>query len=85
MLEGSKQAFSICISLGVQDASRKRTEYSLPLGPWAGTMAHTSNKEDVITVTQVKWEKMRIIVKEMETLARGDVSGPSGPLCDIYG
>ena len=42
---------SICNSLGIQDASRKRTEPSLTPGPWAGTVAHTSNKELEITVT----------------------------------
>ena len=32
---------SICNSLGIQYASRKRTYTSLTPGPWAGTVAHT--------------------------------------------
>ena len=38
-------------SLGIQDASRKRTEPSLTPGPWGGTVAHTPSNEVVITVT----------------------------------
>ena len=49
---------------------RKRTETSLTPGPWTVTVAHTSNKELVITVTQVKWGKTRILVLELETLMR---------------
>ena len=35
-------------------------------------MAHTSNKEVVITVTQIKWGKTRSLVLELETLMRED-------------
>ena len=48
---------SICKSLVIQDAPRKRTEPSLTLAPWAGTVAHMSNKEVAITATHIKWEK----------------------------
>ena len=35
-------------------------------------MAHTSNKEVATTVTQIKWEKTKIIVLELEILMRED-------------
>ena len=35
-------------------------------------MAHTSNKEVATTVTQIKWEKTRSLVLELETLMRED-------------
>ena len=52
--QAAKIFCSICNSLGIKYASRKRTEPSLTLGPWAGTVEHMSNKEVEITVTQVK-------------------------------
>ena len=52
---------STCNSLGIQDAPRKRTEPSLTPGPWAGTVAHTSNKEVAITVTHIKWGKKGVL------------------------
>ena len=61
---------SIFNSLGIQDASRKRTEPSLAPGPWAGTVSHMSNKEVATTLTQIKWEKRRILFLELETLMR---------------
>ena len=70
--QAAKIFFSIFNSLGIQDASMKRTEPSLTLGPWAGTVSHTSNKEVEITVNQIKWEKIRSIVLELETLIRED-------------
>ena len=39
---------------GIQEASRNWTEPSLTPGPRVGTVAHTSNKEVAITVTQIK-------------------------------
>ena len=70
--QAAKRFCSIFNSLGIQDASRKRTEYSLTPGPWAGTVEHTSNKEVAITVTHNKWEKTRSLVQEMEILMRED-------------
>ena len=60
--QAAKIFFSICNSLGIQDASRNQTEPSLAPVPWAGAVAHTSNKEVVIIVTQIKWEKTRSLV-----------------------
>ena len=59
--QAAKKFCSTCNSLGIQDASRKRTETSLDLGPWAGTVSHTSNKEVEITVTWIKWEKQGVL------------------------
>jgi hypothetical protein len=37
----ARQFASVCSRLGIQDASRKRTEPSLTPGPWAGSVLHT--------------------------------------------
>ena len=58
--QAEKRFFSFCNSLGVQDASRKRTEPCLTPGPWERMVAHTSDKEVVITVTQVRWGKLGV-------------------------
>ena len=71
-MAGSKEIFSTCNSLGIQDASRKRTEPSLTPDPWAVILAHTSNKEVAITATQIKWEKTSSLFLELETLMRED-------------
>ena len=60
--QAAKRFCSICNSLGIKDAPRKLTEPPLTPVPWAGTVAHTSNKEVAITVTHIKWEKTRSIV-----------------------
>ena len=67
-----KRDFSTCKSLGIQDASRKRTENYLTPCPWSGTVVHTSNKEVEITATRIKWEKTRSLVLELEKLMRED-------------
>ena len=54
--QAENRFFSICNSLGIQDAPRKRTGPSLNPVPWTGTVAHMSNKEVVIKTTQIKWE-----------------------------
>ena len=63
---------STCNSLGIQDAYRKQTETYLTPDPWAGTVAHTSNKKVAITVTQIKGKKTRSLVLELEKLMRED-------------
>ena len=50
----AKRFLLICNSLEIKYASRKRTEPSLTPDPWSGTVEHTSNKEVVTTVIQVK-------------------------------
>ena len=48
----------------------KWTKPSLTLGPWTRTVAHTSNKEVAIKVTQNKIGKIRSLVLELDTLMR---------------
>ena len=60
---------SVCVSLGIQDASRKRTGPSLYPGPWAGTVLHTSVGM-VATVTIEKWQKTKELILELSTLLR---------------
>ena len=72
MLAGSKEIFSICNSLVIQYESRKQTETYITPVPWTGTVAHTSRNEVMITGTEVKWEKMRSLVLELETLMKED-------------
>ena len=49
--QAARMFCSIWNLLKIKDASRKRTEPSLTPVPYAGTVAHTSNKELLITVT----------------------------------
>jgi len=50
----------------VQDAARKRKPPSLTPGAWAGTVAHT-NETVTKTVTQEKWLKAKILLKELRS------------------
>ena len=56
--------------LGIQDASRKRTEASMKPGPWAGTNTLTADNVVLITVSQVKWKKSQDLVNELEEMLR---------------
>ena len=53
--------------LGIQDASRKRTEPVPDPGPWAGTVVHTTGEVSA-TVTEAKWAKTRELVLELREL-----------------
>ena len=65
--EAAKRFCAICNSLGIQDASRKRTAPSRTPGPWAGTVIHT--KDGVVaTVTEEKWKKTRGLVEELRDM-----------------
>ena len=47
---------------GLRYKNMKWTKPSLTLGPWTRTVAHTSNKEVAIKVTQNKIGKIRSLV-----------------------
>ena len=59
----------IMARLGIQDASRKRTEPSTTPGPWAGSVAHTQSGVELL-VSLAKWEKARLLVEELSVLAK---------------
>jgi len=63
----AKRLCSTFNSLGIQDSSRKRTGPSRKQGPWAGTVVHTEG-EVVATVTDVKWEKTRSLIQELQVM-----------------
>ncbi|KAL7468881.1 hypothetical protein ACHAXS_009127 [Conticribra weissflogii] len=75
---------SILTHLGIQDASRKRTEPSQQPGPWAGTVSHTTPNL-MVTVTEVKWEKTRQGVREVESMLRKPEAMPRKRLEQIRG
>ena len=56
--EAAMRLCSVCVSLGIQDASRKRTGPSLYPEPWAGTVLHTGMGV-VTTVTLESGRKQR--------------------------
>ena len=58
-----------CNSLGIQDAARKRTAPSLTPGPWAGTVTHTKTAV-VATVSEVKWQKVKDLIEELEEMMK---------------
>ena len=63
-----------CSRRGVQDASRKRTSPTDTPGPWAGTVTHTAGGRVLGMVSQVKWDKTKLLIAEL-----GDMI-PKGPL-----
>ena len=54
-----------CSRRGVQDASRKRTSPSDTPGPWAGTVTHTEGGCVLGMVSQVKWDKTKLLIAEL--------------------
>ena len=75
------QKFSrVLTTLGIQDASRKRTSPSTTPGPWAGGVTSTEYGKDdgnprgdvVKTVTQIKWEKIQSLVRELREMFTQD-------------
>ncbi|KAL7490128.1 hypothetical protein ACHAW6_015846 [Cyclotella cf. meneghiniana] len=55
--------------LGIQEASRKRTEPSTTPGPWAGSVSHTQSGVELL-VSLAKWEKARLLVEELSEMTR---------------
>jgi len=49
--------------LGVQDAPRKRREPKLEPGPWAGSMAITSNGKVQVMVSMDRWMIVKAMIK----------------------
>ena len=73
---------SVLCFLGIQDASRKRTEPVPDPGPWAGTVVHTMGGVNA-TVTEAKWEKTRALILELQELLHHPLlpllGGPATP------
>ena len=63
-----------CSRRGVQDASRKRTSLLDTPGPWAGTVTHTAGGRVLGMVSQVKWDKTKLLIAELGEMI------PEGPL-----
>jgi len=63
-----------CSRRGVQDASRKRMSPSDTPGPWAGTVTHTAGGRVLGMVSQVKWDKTKLLIAELGGMI------PKGPL-----
>ncbi len=63
-----------CSRRGVQDASRKRTSPLDTPGPWAGTVTHTADGRVLGMVSQVKWDKTKLLIAELGEMI------PKGPL-----
>jgi hypothetical protein len=63
---------SCCARLGVQDTSRKRTLPSETPGPWAGTVTHTDRGQVCRMVSQEKWEKTKLLIKELSRMVEQD-------------
>ena len=61
-----------CARLGIQDASRKRTSPSMVPGPWAGTVTHTDREQVHGMVSQEKWDKTRLLIRELEIMLIDD-------------
>jgi hypothetical protein len=55
----SQRVSSVLVSLGLQDATRKRRPPTLEGGAWAGSVVHTSGGEVVVRAPKDKWEKLK--------------------------
>lgn len=72
--KASRRFCSTCSFHGIQDASRKRTSPSRTPGPWAGSVLHTDGKL-VALVSQKKWDKMKAMVEELESMLKSRADG----------
>ncbi len=73
-----------CARLGVQDASRKWTSASRTPGPWAGTVTHTDRDQVCGMVSQEKWEKAQLLIRELRSMLEEDFL-PLQRLLEIWG
>jgi hypothetical protein len=55
----------VMAKLGVQDASRKRTEPSMTPGAWAGSVVHTNSSKVTLLISDTKWEKTQATVQDL--------------------
>ncbi len=61
-----------CARLGVKDASRKRTSASRTPGPWAGTVTHMERNQVCSMISQGKWEKTQLLIRELRSMLERD-------------
>ena len=64
---------AMCARLGVQDAARKRTSASRTPGPWAGTVTHTDQDQVSGMVSQEKWDKTQVLIRELGGMLARDL------------
>jgi hypothetical protein len=67
-----------CSYLGTQDAPRKRREPSQEAGPWAGTVAHTTNGRVTKLVTKERWEKTKSVIAKTGAALKASEDAPDG-------
>ena len=75
---------AMCARLGVQDAARKRTSASRTPGPWAGTVTHTDQDQVCGMVSQEKWDKTQVLIRELDGMLARDLL-PLQRLLEIRG
>jgi hypothetical protein len=75
---------AMCARLGVQDAARKRTSASRTPGPWAGTVTHTDQDQVCGMVSQEKWDKTQVLIRELDGILARDLL-PLQRLLEIRG
>ena len=79
------QAYSAgCTRRGVQDALRKWTSPSQTPGPWAGTVTHTDQDQVCGMVSQEKWDKTQVLIRELDGMLARDLL-PLQRLLEIRG
>ncbi len=61
-----------CARLGVQDASQKWTSASRTPGPWAGTVTQLDRDQVCSMVSQEKWEKTQLLIRELRLMLEQD-------------
>jgi hypothetical protein len=66
----ARQVASRSNHLGIQDAPRKRRDGSATPGAWTGSIIRTGETGVFLLVSADKWEKTKVLLKEMLTLVQ---------------
>jgi hypothetical protein len=64
--EASQRVSSVLVSLGIQDAARKRRLPNLDAGAWKGSVVNTSDGKVTVLSTRKKWLKLKAIIEWLE-------------------
>ena len=82
----ASQTARVSNNRGVQDATRKRRDSSQTPGAWAGSIIRTDQGQVRSLVSQEKWDKTKMLLKETKKLLTNDREGlPRKRLEEIRG
>jgi hypothetical protein len=68
--QAARKARSTLNFLGLQEAPRKYRPGSMTPGPWAGSMAYTNDGEVRVLISKKKWDKGKVIIRDLMFLTK---------------